>query len=251
MRIALCFRGLTGFNKPTTDGESRPLNPRLGFRYHLQSIIQPNLNAGHEIDIFLHSWSIEHKQELLNLYKPKRYLLEEQFQFSTKRKVEDGFLPKDVRREFGIKSFYASGKKVVDLKKDEERKGQFQYDAVMLLRYDVALKPPTKLHIEDYNMKYFYSNQNFRYAFEIPNKNTTHIMDYWFLSNSKYIDQYSEISEVFDSDYNNTPNKNLHRGGLMSSHRIQQHHISKFTNGAQKLLFNSGNLVFVRDVKYA
>ena len=122
MRIALCFRGLTGFNKPTTDGESRPLNPRLGFRYHLQSIIQPNLNAGHEIDIFLHSWSIEHKQELLNLYKPKRYLLEEQFQFSTKRKVEDGFLPKDVRREFGIKSFYASGKKVVDLKKDEERK---------------------------------------------------------------------------------------------------------------------------------
>jgi hypothetical protein len=72
MKIALCLHGL--FNS-TTDPTSNGVD---GFGYIKENI----LNKG-DVDIYIHSWELDKKEEILNLYKPKSYIFEQQKDFSS------------------------------------------------------------------------------------------------------------------------------------------------------------------------
>jgi len=71
MKIALCLHGL--FNS-TTDSSS---NGDDGFEY-----IKENILDNGEVDVYIHSWELDKKNEILNLYKPKSYVFEQQKEFS-------------------------------------------------------------------------------------------------------------------------------------------------------------------------
>jgi hypothetical protein len=244
MKIALCFKGLVGYkNNTSSTSIGAALDPSIGFKYHMESIIQPNRDDGHQVDIFLHSWSSGQKEELLSLYQPKESTIEEQYPFETKRKIDDGFTARHVKLEFSALSSYSSTKKVIGLKQKVEEQENFTYDAVMVLRYDIVLKD-TKLHIQDYDMKYFYSNDNERYS---PSTKKTHIIDYWFLSNSRYMDLYSTICDKFEK-YNTDLDPNKKRGGLLSNHSIQMTHANEFAKNKHKKLFSMKNILFVRNI---
>ena len=64
MKIALCLHGL--FNS-TTDLTSNGLD---GFEYIKENI----LNKGN-VDVYIHSWELDKKNEILSLYNPKNLYL--------------------------------------------------------------------------------------------------------------------------------------------------------------------------------
>ena len=249
MKIALCLRGLVGYSTSTTETNERvPLDPKIGFDLHNSTIIQPNIANGHQVDIFMHCWNEGQEQRLLECYNPKKYLIEKQEQFTTARTTEEGFKPQDVRREFALKSVFASTKKVIELKKEAESEQGFVYDAVILLRYDVGFNPKVvELNIEDYDMKYFYSNYNEDYGLN-PRLLKSHVVDYWFMSNSSWMYEYSKLHDVFPVKYNNLIDKNSKRGGLQSAHQIQMDHISTFAKASnRRTILGSPSIVFCRN----
>jgi len=71
LKIALCLHGL--FDS-TTDLTSNGVD---GFNYIKANI----LNKG-DVDIYIHSWDVNKKEKILNLYNPKNYVFEEQKDFS-------------------------------------------------------------------------------------------------------------------------------------------------------------------------
>jgi len=70
MKIALCLHGL--FNS-TTDSTSNGID---GFEY-----IKENILTKGEVDVYIHSWELDKKEEIINLYNPKSYIFEEQKEF--------------------------------------------------------------------------------------------------------------------------------------------------------------------------
>lgn len=72
MKIALCLHGL--FNS-TTDFTSNGVD---GFEY-----IKKNILSKGDVDIYIHSWELDKKEEILNLYNPKSYVFEQQKDFSS------------------------------------------------------------------------------------------------------------------------------------------------------------------------
>lgn len=71
MKIALCLHGL--FNS-TTDFTS---NGTDGFDYIEKNI----LNKG-DVDVYIHSWEVDKKEDILKLYNPKLSVFEQQKNFS-------------------------------------------------------------------------------------------------------------------------------------------------------------------------
>ena len=80
MRIALCFYGLVG-SKTDKNGTGIPLDPSIAHKLNYENIISHNISSGSEVDVFIHSWSHEHKDELVELYKPKLHVIEKQIDF--------------------------------------------------------------------------------------------------------------------------------------------------------------------------
>lgn len=73
MKIALCFSGLAGGDKGKS-GEGSPegvLN--ISYEYFKKHLLDIN-----DIDIFVHSWSVDCEDQIKNLYNPKKSLFEEQ-----------------------------------------------------------------------------------------------------------------------------------------------------------------------------
>ena len=71
MKIALCLHGL--FNS-TTDLSSNGFD---GFEYIKEKIFSKGC-----VDVYIHSWEIDKKDEILDLYNPKKYKFEQQKDFS-------------------------------------------------------------------------------------------------------------------------------------------------------------------------
>lgn len=71
MKIALCLHGL--FDS-TTDSTSKGID---GFEYIKENILEKG-----DVDVYIHSWEVNMKDEIVNLYKPKACVFEEQKDFS-------------------------------------------------------------------------------------------------------------------------------------------------------------------------
>ena len=76
MRIALCLHGLSG--NINNFGNGKTLDQEYAYRYYKKHILDINKN----VDIFMHSWSINDKDILINLYNPVNNLFEEQEYFN-------------------------------------------------------------------------------------------------------------------------------------------------------------------------
>ena len=94
MKIALCFFGKTGSRGgKTTYNKHDDIDPQLAHFFY-----KINLLDEYDVDVFIHSWSINKKNELLSLYKPKDHIFEKQKFF------------------FPIKSLFLEFKKIITLK---------------------------------------------------------------------------------------------------------------------------------------
>ena len=154
MKIALCLTGLLG-GLEGRNGSGKTIDPRNGFYWYYKNLLKDN-----DVDVFFHTWGNQ-SEELIKLYSPKKYLFEEQIDFSKidyefygcsdyeelfrKENTtlfksftdEDEANLKDIIYRSSSKWF--STHKSISLKKEYELENKFKYDFVVVTRFDIAL----------------------------------------------------------------------------------------------------------------
>ena len=78
MKIALCLSGYVGyfsqFKVGSLDSQpSKPLPIEIGYESLEKYFIQDK-----DVDTYIHSWDVEREDEILETYKPKKYVIEKQ-----------------------------------------------------------------------------------------------------------------------------------------------------------------------------
>lgn len=175
-RIALCLSGYVGTkNKFPHKEDKEYIDINEGKQYILDNII-----GDYNVDIFVHSFDISRKEEIINAYNPVDYIIEEQkkdFLISENEKgvIKNNF-PLD-KTIFNCQSQYFSKKRVLEIKKTYEVANNFTYDWVFLTRFDMAFL--RKFEYEKLD------NSKFYLAEPIHDGKYN---DFYFLSNSKNMD---------------------------------------------------------------
>ena len=205
MKVALCLYGLTG----AVDfgyGLGKAIDPRIGHYHHLKHIIKPN-NA----DVFIHSWSTEFTDLLVDLYQPKKHVIEPQISFDQESAGRNS-----------IPSRWWSNAVVMDLKRQYEKENNFEYDWVMLYRFDHVFLVDLNFKEFDNEKIYFrHSNgmrspSNFSHGYpgkekclcyDKRGKHGIRLMDMFTFSNSKNMDKFTSVYEWHQE--NNIPFGNL------------------------------------------
>lgn len=217
MRIALCFYGLVG-SKIGKNGKGESLDSTIAYEYYKKHIIDVN----DEVDVFIHSWSVDAKDKLIELYKPKKEVIEKQIEFPEyknhpkkigafktkiklfsmklfKRNEYDEWIYKREQESFRAYSRWYSSKKALELKKEYEEENSFKYDAVMITRLDCAFF--TDMDFSKYDMNYFYAShrndppakkRNYQANYANHNKDFE-FLDFWFFSNSQIMDEFAKL----------------------------------------------------------
>ena len=242
MKIALCFYGLVG-GAEGNDGKGFTLSPLTAAHYYKKNIIDNNEN----VDIFIHSWSVEEKKELIEIYKPKRYSIEIQKKFYPWKLFLRQFLhPLPILKLFlsgnwnifswiyslstRAQSRWYSNKKAIQLALEYQKSNGFNYDFIFVTRMDVVFFE--KINFNNFDKNYFY----------VPNRNKgpniTSVYnwesnrdivddafgDLFFFSNSRNM---KEFSLLFDS---------MLKYSLRPPFAAKQH-INKITNKIKKIFF--------------
>lgn len=161
-RYALCLFGLVGssHSKSGDDVKSSEEVLRLGFGNYSNQVLSKNIPC----DVFIHTWNQNLEKQIIELYKPKSIITEEQAIFSDDPRIQAGY-----SRWY---SHYIANK----LKKKHEKTNKFTYSAVMVGRFDLVLKK--EIIFEELSLNkndIFYCN------------------DYLFISSSKNSDLFSQL----------------------------------------------------------
>lgn len=133
MKIALCLYGVVGATNGKADSPLARASLdilNLGYEKYKSSLLNH-----HDVDIYIHTWSKQFEKEILNLYKPKKHLIEQQEIFEIPNHVigDDSEQPK---RRQGCYSRWRSTQKVLKLKSETGKK----YDFTLLSRFDVGFE---------------------------------------------------------------------------------------------------------------
>lgn len=153
MRIAYCMYGLAGGAKGKHGKGADPRIFQLGYKHANTHILSKNRN----VDVFMHSWSVEYEDQLKELYQPVRSHLEPQKFFEVPKWIEGGRSADnkiDDRTNAHYSRWYST-KRVLELKQEFERESGFLYDVVMLTRYDLAWEKDIEFSVLDMDNIYF------------------------------------------------------------------------------------------------
>jgi hypothetical protein len=135
-RIAFCLFGASYGNNNDNDNILTVRKARItydiGYKYFKKYIFDNNNN----IDIFIHTWNNNKKDDILNLYKPVDHLFEPQIDFTNKPNPTN-VSPERLHSQY---SRWYSTKKVIELKNKYENTNNFKYDYVFLSRFDIYIQ---------------------------------------------------------------------------------------------------------------
>lgn len=183
MRVALCLYGLIGYSKKFAEGEL--INYKLPYEIYRKNLFNKNV----EIDIFIHSWSVNYKEELIKLYKPKAYVFDQ---------PRDDFKKIYGQKNFNDVSHLFTKKRSIEIKKEYEIKNNIKYDWVFLSRFDICLNK--KIDYSKINNKFFYNvgprrhhNKYCKCLFCDENNPSHCIQDQVYFSSSEKMDIFSSI----------------------------------------------------------
>ena len=183
MKIALCISGYTGFKdklynlKVSDEINSKLLNLDIGYQFFKKNLIQ-----NYNVDTYIHSWSTDQKNEILEIYNPKEYIIESQ------KGEEVGIF------NAGYSQWY-SRKKVLEIAINSG----IEYDWIILSRFDIALDFKFNFDLYDNNAIY------------VPGgARPVAINDVYIMSN---LSNMKHIMYVFDNLKNEGYNINNNNGG--------------------------------------
>lgn len=222
MKVALCLHGLVGSikgkNGDLKGGSDKVLE--LSYKHNLENIL------GQNVDVFIHSWSTELENEIVNLYKPKKYLIEPQIEFEI-----PSFIKANHRRAFAHLSRWYSYSEAVKLKADYEKVNDFKYDLVLVQRFDLCWNVA---------IPYIELDTEVLYVGGCSLDTRKEWSDRWFISNSKNMDKFATMFDKFE-DYmgakGGLPSSKQHGG--ISSHFLVKYHASRL-GLKEKFKYNFG-----------
>jgi hypothetical protein len=199
-KVAICIKGAVG-KKGTaherfyhTNEVYRP-GEYIDYIAVRNSIIKHivDANPGYEFDFFLHGWNIELEDELIDLYRPKKHLFEDNNIYND----EISSMIKDPS-DFGGVSGSLSLKKSLELKEQYEKDVDIKYDIIIVYRYDVLIWKDMILELYDVKNSMFVNSWNgscladyhfvmsnemsieFKYLYDsIINYNNQHLFHHW------------------------------------------------------------------------
>lgn len=208
MKIALCLFGLIGGNAGI-GGRGKQINPKNAYKYYKKNLIDH-----YDVDVFIHSWSIDLKDQLIELYKPKKNIIENQRKFEDVSLKNFGYNSIEELRAIepyrepytdfsdlhAYKNFetllwrsysrWYSTMMSINLKKEFELANDFKYDFVISSRFDIALLK--KINFEKLNNSKFYASLR-------HNRNDFNkaLYDLIFISSSDKMDDFSNLYNRF------------------------------------------------------
>lgn len=202
-RVGLCLSGLVGGTKGK-DSAGATLDVEMPFEHYKQHILSKN-----DVDVFIHSWSVEQAKQLQELYHPLGSVFEKQMHFSD-----------DFRKHITYSRWYGQ-REAINLKRRYEEENHFQYDMVMIARLDLLWF--IDVYFGDYESQYFYASH---WNYNGPpggrglgpyDRSNLHkgeaFLDLWFFSSSPNMDKFGQL-------YNNLD-------GILSGVKMGNHCLSK------------------------
>ena len=247
MKIALCLYGVVGSAKGKAHLEASDDILSFGYKKYFENIIKDN-----DVDVFIHSWSKDKEDQILNFYKPVSHSIEEQEIFEIPKYIKGNSSSEPRRVEF-VFSRWRSTQKVLRLKMSYEKENNFDYDLCLLSRFDVAFESKLdfrnvkkdKINFSNwYGVQYdgvrdiFRDGRGIFYKLEERGKidnlkkfgrgyphDDEGVLDYWILSDKKintFADIFDRLPEYFQ--IGNCPGS-----PFVSNHKVILHHL-KTTN---------------------
>lgn len=250
MAIALCLSGKIGNTKGKSGyhkSEYKVL--KKGYDHYKKHVIDVNDN----VDVFVHCWDIELKDEIHSLYKPKDGIVEEQVVFDIPEYVQG-----DKQRIQNHYSRWFSNMQVNKLCSNFSRKTNTHYDFVMTTRFDLAFE--TDIVFNKYDKNKFYagnwSSVNYNghdifkggrgplydivnthgkgclESFNFSHKGYPHtnegLLDLWFFSNFTNSKNFNKMFLHLD-EYNKPNNCPTDSNNSISNHQLSLYHLEKLS----------------------
>jgi hypothetical protein len=190
MRTALCFHGIsTGTNKQQNGSISVSFKECVP--YFLDNIVNPNDN----VDIFVHTWGDESKEDIENMYNPVKSKYQESIYPNFKHPYAHFDYEPNVQKKIqSVYSRWYSFKEVIDLKKQHEKENNFTYDCVMVCRFDMVFYKPIIFSDLDLD-KFYVSNWHYNWT---KNKKFFGYPECWLFSNTENINKYATMYDRLD-----------------------------------------------------
>jgi hypothetical protein len=224
MRHAICLHGLVGNIKGKSSefdvGADKVLE--LSYYHWIEHIIENN-NA----DVFIHSWNTELSDKINNMFNPKRAVYDKQIKFD----IPDYVMGEENRKQAHYSRWYST-KKVAKLKEKYEKENNFKYDMVMVARFDIAWNK---------SISFDALNPNIMYYGGWDRNGNTKIKDFWFISKSKNIDNFSKLYNNLD-EYNIPGNCTINKKLGISNHRLSKYHIDYLNLKTDTILLCQDNI---------
>jgi hypothetical protein len=174
MRVAVCLSGLPRFFK-------------IGHRFHKKYLFEK-----YQPDVFIHTWYNENENEhaeVIDLYKPKKYLIQKDRQIVLPREYSKG--TSERYPAYNVFSLFKSIMESNNLKFEYENENDITYDWVFRLRFDYALNRDFDLENMD--------NDKFHFSQELEDRGM--VADQFAFSNSRNMDIYSHVFPNLDRYY--------------------------------------------------
>ena len=78
MKIAFCLYGLAGGTNDKHGGLK--VDYKIAYEYYVKHFFKE-----HDIDVFMHTWSVEFEDDIRQIYKPKKALFQKQKKLKWKK----------------------------------------------------------------------------------------------------------------------------------------------------------------------
>lgn len=182
-RVALCLSGLVG-GAGGKDGKGEALDVQTPYERYREHVLDTN-----DVDVFMHSWSLDARADLIRFYHPVAARFEKQIQFS------------DKFREHITRSRWYSMREALWLKRAYEAQHGFRYRMVMVSRFDSLWF--TDVVFSEYDPAYFWASHwnhngpNKLGPYDRTNRNTGRgFLDLWFFSGSENMDRFGKLYDA-------------------------------------------------------
>lgn len=187
MKIALCL-----------SGQIRSF--KIAFEY-----MNKNLLSCNDVDVYFHTWSKNWDDDVLSLYKPKNFIIEDQSCFRLKK--QDYRIAGNNHPAFNTFMMYRSNMMVNTIRKSFDIK----YDWIIRTRFDFALN--TKIDFSLLNSeKMYYCNTR-------SNSNYTEVNDQVVISKNEGMDMITSIYHNIDRYHD--------EGCIVNGENLLQWHLFK------------------------
>lgn len=163
------------------------------------------LNINKNIDVFVHSWSLDYENIVIENYHPKKYIFEKQKSFKNVNNtnyLNQKTIYNNMNNEEIIRSKYYSMCKAINLLNEYEIEQNIKYDIILISRMDLLWF--NKVELNKINPNYFYTS-NWNYAYDkhkgrnLMYNNKLLPLDHFFITNSIDIKIFGNLFNEIDN----------------------------------------------------